>query len=116
MRVAAEAAGSVSFQGAWTVQTPGGTIGAQLLQLLVPYLPNTVERRRLEQAIARHELVPFQSAELLVTIRDPQHIKTVLTMAIPEYNLLLDHVTVEIRLEDPEILTQLGRLLRTVTE
>lgn len=106
----------LTFNGTFTVLTPGGTIGAQMLQVLLPYLPRTAERERLRQAVKRQELVPFQSAELVVTVDDPQQVKTVLTMAIPEYNLLLDHVTVDIRVEDPQVLRQLSDVLRTLTE
>lgn len=111
VQVAGDASGLTALDGALRVAAPGGSIGSAVLQALLPYLPPTAERDRLSRAIERHALVPFQSASLTVTIVDPQHIKTVLTMSIPEYNLLVDHATIDIRFDDPKLLSRVLEFL-----
>ncbi|GEM_PF-4729503 len=46
-----------------------------------------------------------------VAVVDPQHIQAILNMAIPEYNLVLSNVTMDIHLESPDLLHQLFEML-----
>jgi len=103
--------GIASLQGTFAVDLPGGSIGSLLLQGLLPYLPRTAERERLRQVIAQGGLVPFESGSVQVTVSDPQHMQAVLNMAIPEYNLLLSDVTMDVRFDSTDVLQQLAALL-----
>ena len=114
IQIATDAHGLASFEGAFVADLPGGTIGPSFLQMLLPYLPRTAERERLSQAIARGTLVPFESGSVTVAVVDPQHIKMVLNMAIPEYNLHVSNATLDIRLDSPALLTQCFEFLGTL--
>ena len=114
LHIAGDAQHLTVLTGSFLVDEPGGTIGARFLQGLLVYTPKTVERTRLKQAGAQGALVPFTSASLSVDLADPQHLKIVFNMAVPEYNFLLNNFVVDTPLEPLQTLSQLPEFVGTV--
>ncbi len=89
------------------IAEPGGLVPSRFLQLLVPYLPNASEIRKLSSKTA---LVGYHTASLQLFLPQSDQLKVLMQMAIPEYNLQLN-LNVEVRVDERNILLQLAHLL-----
>lgn len=101
--------------GAFRVEEPGGTVQAEFLKGLLPYVPTGARNAELEGAVARGRPIRFQHTTFQVESTGPDELKALLFMALSEYNMNLD-ADFTIRVDEVAALPQLQALWNQLVE
>lgn len=89
---------------------PGGNIQARFFDLLLPYLPTSPQRERVQKASKSEQLVQYNRAALRVNLTQSDLVKIFLQIFIPAYNLKLT-VNTTIRTDAKNAFSQIARLM-----
>lgn len=91
------------------VKEPGGKLPSQLFSSLTPYIPAAPHKAALRQ-LSEEGTVGFKTASLQTDLTDPQKMKVVLQILIPEYNLNLN-LNLEVRIDQKHAFSQLIQVM-----
>lgn len=89
---------------------PGGTVQARFFDLLLPYLPASPQRERVQKASESAQLVQYNRATLRVNLVQSDLIKVLLKIFIPAYNLKLT-VDTTIRTDAKDAFSKIARIM-----
>jgi hypothetical protein len=89
---------------------PGGTVQARFFDLLLPYLPASPQRERVQKASESTQLVQYNRAALRVDLVQSDNMKILLQIFIPAYNLKLT-VNTTIRTDAKDAFSQIARIM-----
>lgn len=89
---------------------PGGNIQARFFDLLLPYLPTSPQRERVQKASQSTPLVQYNRAALRVNLVQSDSLKVLLQIFIPAYNLKLT-VNTTIRTDAKDAFSQIARIM-----
>lgn len=89
---------------------PGGNIQARFFDLLLPYLPTSPQRDRVQKASKSEQLVQYHRAALRVNLTQSDNVKILLQIFIPAYNLKLT-VNTTVRTDAKDAFSQIARIM-----
>ena len=89
---------------------PGGNIQARFFDLLLPYLPTSPQRERVQKASKSEQLVQYNRAALRVNLTQSDSMKILLQIFIPAYNLKLT-VNTTVRTDAKDAFSQIARIM-----
>ena len=89
---------------------PGGNIQARFFDLLLPYLPASPQRERVQKASKNERLVQYNRAALRVNLVQSDLVKILLEIYIPAYNLKLT-VNTTVRTDAKNAFSQIARIM-----
>ncbi|OQA55369.1 MAG: hypothetical protein BWY42_01480 [Candidatus Omnitrophica bacterium ADurb.Bin277] len=93
---------------------PGGSLQAKFFDLFLPYLPASVQRKRVEKLAGRGErLVRFKTADLKVEMPEGDRMKVLLHILVLDYNLKLQ-LSMEVRTDSENALLKIARWMGVV--
>jgi len=92
------------------VDKPGGTLQARFFDLLLPYLPQLKDDKRLRGLAAQNEILRYDNAHIVMEWMKPTEIKVFLHILIKQYNIDLN-LNLTIRMDRESSFIELGELL-----
>ena len=94
-----------------TVPQPGGTVQARFFDLFLPYLPASVQKDRVVKLVSeKKQLVRYQTAELEMSLPQPDSMKILLHILVLDYNLKLT-LNMTVRTEQKDSFSQIARIM-----
>lgn len=102
--------GKIEFQTKLQIKEPGGELQARFFDLLLPYLPQAALKRKVRTMAHQFETIHFQSALVNADMNQPDQIKILFQIFIPDYNLNLN-LNIEVRVEEENSFMKLAELM-----
>jgi len=89
---------------------PGGNIQSRFFDLLLPYLPASLHKEKVQEISESQKLVRYNRAALQVNLTQSDLVKILLQIFIPAYNLKLT-VNTTIRTDAKNAFSQIARIM-----
>jgi len=89
---------------------PGGNIQARFFDLFLPYLPNSLQKERVQKVSQSQQVIRYGSAALRANLPQSDLLKILLQIFIPAYNLKLT-LNTTVRADEKSAFSQIARLM-----
>ena len=90
--------------------SPGGSIQARFFDLFLPYLPASLQKERVQKITQTQKLIHYDRAALKIGLPQSDHMKILLQIFIPDYNLRLT-LNVAIKADQKDAFSQIARIM-----